>query len=187
METNKKSWSYEAYQDFADTKQEQDFVIIQSFEDFGEYNITPQYDVDDKYEFLITLSEIEFDLFENNIEIKIANNPIVSPLVPGSRTYYKYDYIGFIPQEDSTKIHKIQITPRFKNELLLKGVLFVEDSTFSIKSVELELSGPIQSEFNFENFHIIQNYKQFKNQNLIERKIIDYTIKEEIFKIIEMQ
>ena len=184
LETNKKSWSYEAYQDFADTKQEQDFVIIQSFEDFGEYNITPQYDVDDKYEFLITLSEIEFDLFENNIEIKIANKPIVSPLAPGSRTYYKYDYIGFIPQEDSTKIHKIQITPRFKNELLLKGVLFVEDSTFSIKSVELELSGPIQSEFNFENFHIIQNYKQFKSQNLIERKIIDYTIKEEIFKII---
>ena len=184
LETNKKSWSYEAYQDFADTKQEQDFVIIQSFEDFGEYNITPQYDVDDKYEFLITLSEIEFDLFENNIEIKIANKPMVSPLAPGSRTYYKYDYIGFIPQEDSTKIHKIQITPRFKNELLLKGVLFVEDSTFSIKSVELELSGPIQSEFNFENFHIIQNYKQFKSQNLIERKIIDYTIKEEIFKII---
>ena len=67
---------------------------------------------------------------------------------------------------------------------MLKGVLFVEDSTFSIKSVELELSGPIQSEFNFENFHIIQNYKKFKNQNLIERKIIDYTIKEEIFKII---
>ena len=184
LESNKKSWSYEAYQDFADTKQEQDFVIIQSFEDFGEYSITPQYEVDDKYEFLITLSEIELDLFENNIPIKIASKPIVSPLAPGSRTYYKYDYIGFIPQEDSTKIHKIKITPRFKNELLLKGVLFIEDSTFLLKSVELELSGPIQSEFNFENFHIIQNYKHFKSQILIERKIIDYTIKEEIFKII---
>jgi hypothetical protein len=184
LESNRKNWSYEAYQDFADTKQEQDFVIIQSFEDFGEYNITPQYDVDDKYEFLITLSEIEFDLFENNINIKIASKPIVSPLATGSRTYYKYDYLGLIPQKDSTKIHKIQITPRFKNELLLKGVLFIEDTTYSIKSVELELSGPIQSEFKFENFHIIQNYKQFKSQNLIERKIIDYTIKEEIFKII---
>ena len=184
LESNKKSWSYEAYQDFADTKQEQDFVIIQSFEDFGEYSITPQYEVDDKYEFLITLSELELDLFENNIPIKIASKPIVSPLAPGSRTYYKYDYIGFIPQEDSTKIHKIKITPRFKNELLLEGVLFIEDSTFLLKSVELELSGPIQSEFNFENFHIIQNYKHFKSQILIERKIIDYTIKEEIFKII---
>ena len=63
LESNKKSWSYEAYQDFADTKQEQDFVIIQSFEDFGEYSITPQYEVDDKYEFLITLSERHYSNF----------------------------------------------------------------------------------------------------------------------------
>ena len=184
IEPNKKNWSFKAYQDFADTKQEQDFVIIQSFEDFGNYNITPEYEVEDKYEFLITLSDIEFDLFKNNIPIQIANKPIVSPLSPGSRTYYKYDYLGFFPQKDSTKIHKIQITPRFKNELLLEGVLFIEDSTFLIKSVELELSGPIQSEFNIENFHIIQNYQQFESQNVIDRKIIDYTIKEEIFKII---
>jgi hypothetical protein len=184
IEPNKKNWSFKAYQDFADTKQEQDFVIIQSFEDFGNYNITPEYEVEDKYEFLITLSEIEFDLFKNNIPIQIANKPIVSPLSPGSRTYYKYDYLGFFPQKDSTKIHKIQITPRFKNELLLEGVLFIEDSTFLIKSLELELSGPIQSEFNIENFHIIQNYQQFESQNVIDRKIIDYTIKEEIFKII---
>ena len=179
-----KYWSYDGYHDFADTKQEQDFVIIQSFEDFGEYNITPQYEVDDKYDYLIKLSEIEFDLYENNIPIKIANKPIVSPLSPGSRTYYKYDYLGFIPQEDSVIIHKIKITPRFKNEPLLKGVLFIEDSTFLLKSVELELSGPLQSEFNIKNFHFIQNYEQFKDQNLIKRKIIDYTIKEKIYKIL---
>ena len=69
-------------------------------------------------------------------------------------------------------------------DLEKRGVLFIEDSTFLIKSVELELSGPIQSEFNIENFHIIQNYQQFESQNVIDRKIIDYTIKEEIFKII---
>ena len=179
-----KYWSYDGYHDFADTKQKQDYVIIQSFEEFGEYNITPQYEVDDKYDYLIKLSEIEFDLYENSIPIKIANKPIVSPLSPGSRTYYKYDYLGFIPQEDSVIIHKIKITPRFKNEPLLKGVLFIEDSTFLLKSVELELSGPLQSEFNIKNFHFIQNYEQFKDQNLIKRKIIDYTIKEKIYKIL---
>ena len=179
-----KYWSYDGYHDFADTKQEQDYVIIQSFEEFGEYNITPQYEVDDKYDYLIKLSEIEFNLYENSMPIKIANKPIVSPLSPGSRTYYKYDYLGFIPQEDSVIIHKIKITPRFKNEPLLKGVLFIEDSTFLLKSVELELSGPLQSEFNIKNFHFIQNYEQFNDQNLIKRKIIDYTIKEKIYKIL---
>ena len=177
-------WSYDGYHDFADTKKKQDFVIIQSFEDFGEYNITPEYEVDDKYDYLMRLSEIEFDLYKNNIPIQIANKPIVSPLSPGSRTYYKYDYLGFIPQEDSFKIHKIKITPRFKNEPLLKGVLFVQDSTFLLKSVELELSGPLQSEFNIKNFHVIQNYEQYEDQNLIKRKVIDYTIREEIYKIL---
>ena len=45
---------------------------------------------------LNSLSEIEFDLFQKNINISISNKPIISPLAPGSRTYYKYDYLGFI-------------------------------------------------------------------------------------------
>ena len=87
-----KYWDFNAYHDFTDTKQEQDFVIIQSFEDFGEYNITPKYDVKDEYEILISYAKIELDLFQNNIEIPISNKPVISPLSPGSRTYYKYDY-----------------------------------------------------------------------------------------------
>ena len=175
---------YKAYHDFADTKEEQDFILIQSFEDFGEYNITPKYEVNDDYEILNNLSEIEFNLFLNNINVSISNKPIISPLAPGSRTYYKYDYLGFIPTEDSNKIFKIKITPRFNNEPLLKGILFVKDSSFNIESFELKLSGPIQSEFKIENFHVIQNYQQLGNQNLLKRKIIDYSIKEDIHKIL---
>jgi hypothetical protein len=175
---------YKAYHDFADTKEEQDFVLIQSFEDFGEYNITPKYEANDDYEILNNLSEIEFNLFLNNINVSISNKPIISPLAPGSRTYYKYDYLGFIPTEDSNKIFKIKITPRFNNEPLLKGILFVKDSSFNIESFELKLSGPIQSEFKIENFHVIQNYQQLGNQNLLKRKIIDYNIKEDIHKIL---
>ena len=180
-----KYWDFNAYHDFADTKQEQDFVIIQSFEDFGgEYNITPKYDVKDEYEILISYSEIELDLFQNNIEIPISNKPVISPLSPGSKTYYKYDYMGFIPNKDSVKIHKIKITPRFKNEPLLKGILFIKGDTYFIESLELELIGPIQSDFKIKNFHIIQNYQQNENQQLLKRKIIDYTIKEDIYKIL---
>jgi hypothetical protein len=158
--------------------------LIQSFEDFGEYNITPKYEANDDYEILNNLSEIEFNLFLNNINVSISNKPIISPLAPGSRTYYKYDYLGFIPTEDSNKIFKIKITPRFNNEPLLKGILFVKDSSFNIESFELKLSGPIQSEFKIENFHVIQNYQQLGNQNLLKRKIIDYSIKEDIHKIL---
>ena len=39
-------------------------------------------------------------------------------------------------------------------------------------------------EFNIKNFHVIQNYEQYEDQNLIKRKVIDYTIREEIYKIL---
>ena len=90
--------------------------------------------------------------------------------------------LGFIPNKDSIKIHKIKITPRFKNEPLLKGILFIKEDTYFIESLELELIGPIQSDFKIKNFHIIQNYQQVENQQLLKRKIIDYTIKEDILK-----
>ena len=181
---NKKYWDFEAYHDFADTEPKEDYVIIQSFEEFGTYNITPEYNVIDKYESLMSYVELELDLYKNNIDLEITNNPIISPLSASSRTYYKYDYQGFIVENDSNKIHKIKIIPRFKKDPLLNGILFIEDSSFIIKSFEFEIIGPKQSDFKIEKFHIIQNYKWIDNQNVMNRKVIDFTIKDEVYKIL---
>ena len=181
---NKKYWDFEAYHDFADTRPKDDYVIIQSFEEFGEYNITPEYKIRDEYESLMNYIELELDLYKNNIELEITNNPIISPLSPSSRTYYKYDYQGFIIENNSNKIHKIRITPRFKNDPLLNGILFIEDSSYIIKSFEFEITGPKQSDFKIEKFHVIQNYKWIENQNVMNRKIIDFTIKDQEYKIL---
>ncbi len=184
IEPNERYWDFKAYHDFADTEPKDDFVIIQSFEEFGEYNITPQYNIRDEYESLMNYVELEIDLYKNNIELEITNNPVISPLSPNSRTYYKYDYQGLIVENDSNKIHKIKITPRFKNDPLLDGILFIEDSSYNIVSFELEIIGPKQSNFKIERFHIIQNYVLIKDQNVMNRKIIDFTIKDEEYKIL---
>ena len=181
---DKKYWDFKAYYDFADTKPKDDYIIIQSFEEFGEYNITPQYKVRDEYESLMNYIELELDLYKNNIELEITNNPVISPISNSSRTYYKYDYQGFILENDANKIHKIRITPRFKNDPLLNGILFIEDSSYIIKSFEFEITGPKQSNFKIEKFHIIQNYKWIENQNVMNRKIIDFTIKDKEYKIL---
>ena len=55
-------WDYIGYHDFADTKPQEDYTIIQDFEDFGEYNITPQYDIDDPYANLMDLINLEINL-----------------------------------------------------------------------------------------------------------------------------
>lgn len=184
LSNGKKYWDFKAYHDFAQTNEKDDFVIIQSFEEFGEYNITPQYNIKDKYEQLISFVELELDLYSNNIDLTITDKPVVSPLSPSSRGFYKYDYLGTIIEEDSNKVHKIKVTPRFNNEPLLKGTLFIEDSNYRVNSFEFELNGPKKSEFEIQNFLFIQNYKLVKNVNVLNRKIIDFSIKEDIYKII---
>lgn len=177
-------WDYIGYHDFADTKPKDDYTIIQDFSDFGEYNITPKYDIDDPYANLMDLINLELNLYENNIKTSITNKPIISPLSPASRTYYKYDYNGFIIENDTNKIHKIKITPRFKSEPLLDGYLYIEDNSFRINSIEVKISGTKQSLFKIENIHFIQDYVRFSDQNLINRKIIDFTIKQDVHKIL---
>ena len=49
IEKNNNYWDYLGYHDFADTKPKDEFTIIQSFEEFGEYDITPHYSVEDPY------------------------------------------------------------------------------------------------------------------------------------------
>ena len=102
------------------------------------------------------LVELELNLYQNNISTSITEKPIISPLSNGSRTFYKYDYLGLIIENDTHKIHKIQITPRFKNEPLLHGVIFIDYNNHFINSFELAVNGPKQSRFKIENLHLIQ-------------------------------
>ena len=184
LKKNKSYWDYYGYHDFADTKPKDDYTIIQSFEEFGEYDITPQYKIDDPYLSLMDLVELELNLYQNNIKTSISEKPIISPLSNGSRTFYKYDYLGVIIENDTHKIHKIQLTPRFKNEPLLKGVLFIDDETHFINSFELAINGPKQSSFKIENLHIIQDYNNIEGNPIVNRKIIDFTIKDGDYKIL---
>ena len=184
IEKNNNYWDYLGYHDFADTKPKDEFTIIQSFEEFGEYDITPHYSVEDPYLSLMDMVELELNLYQNNVKTSITEKPIVSPLSNGSRTYYKFDYLGLIIENDTHKIHKIQITPRFKNEPLLQGVIFIDDNTHFINSFELTINGPKQSGFNIENLHLIQDYILINNHPIVNRKIIDFTIKDEDYKIL---
>ena len=181
---NSSHWDYIGYHDFADTKPKDNFTIIQSFEEFGSYTIVPQYANDDPYASLMDIINLEIDIYKNQIKLPITQKPIISPLSAGSRTYYKYDYDGIVIQNDSTKIHKIKLTPRFNGEPLLEGFIFIDDGTFRVSSLEVKITGPKESLFNIQNLQFIQNYQIIEDQNLLNRKIIDFTIKEGAYKII---
>ena len=67
-------WDYLGYHDFADTKPKDEFTIIQSFEEFGEYDITPHYSVEDPYLSLMDMVELELNLYQNNVKTSITEN-----------------------------------------------------------------------------------------------------------------
>lgn len=129
------------------------------------------------------ISNSDFNFYENNISFTaISPKPIISPLATTSSVNYTYDYKGsFI--EEGKKIYHIQVIPRFKNEALFYGSIYIEDSTWALKSVDLSIN---EGALLFCNeFKIIQNYKEIEpSAYLPVRRELFYTISESSNNII---
>ena len=180
---NKYKEAFFGYHDFADTEKESGLDISAEF-GYGEYTIVPDdQEQEDPYLLYTEVSSGDFNLYKNAVEIKnVVEKPIVSPLSLNGSVYYKFDFKGSFYDDENNKIFKIKVTPLFKGETLFKGVLFIEDSTFSLKSIELSISGPMLF---CKNFNLIQDYKRIdSNIYLPNRREINYTIKDGKYQII---
>ncbi|MBG15638.1 MAG: hypothetical protein CL853_04725 [Crocinitomicaceae bacterium] len=171
------------YHDFADTEKESGLDISAEF-GYGEYSIVPDnQQLEDPYLLYTEVSSGDFNLYKNAVEIKnVVEKPVISPLSLNGVVYYKYDFEGSFYNNDKNKIYKIKVTPLFKGEPLFKGFLFIEDSTFSLQSIELSISGPMLF---CKNFNLIQDYSKIDNNIYVPtRREINYTIKDGKYQII---
>jgi hypothetical protein len=180
---NKYKEEFIGYHDFADTQKESGLDISAEF-GYGEYSIVPgDQEQEDPYLLYTEVSSGDFNLYKNTIDIKaLVEKPIMSPLSLNGSFYYKYDFKGSFYDENNKKVYKIKVTPLFKGEPLFKGVLFIEDSSYAIKSFELSISGPMLF---CKDFNLIQDYTKIaENSYLPNRREINYTIKEGKYQII---
>ncbi len=180
--SNKYKEEFLGFHDFADTKKESGFNVSAQI-GYGEYSIIPtEFEKEDPYLLYTEVSSGDFNLYKNAIDIKnVVEKPIISPLSLNGALYYRYDFKGSFYDKNS-KIYKIKVTPLFNGEPLFKGVLFIEDRTFSIRSFELSINGPLLF---CENFNLIQDYIQIDSNIYVpERREINYTIKEGKYQII---
>jgi hypothetical protein len=180
--TNKYKEEFLGYHDFADTKKESGLDVSATV-GYGEYSIVPtEFGVEDPYLLYTEVSTGDFNLYKSSVVINnVLEKPIISPLSINGALYYRFDFKGSFYEENS-KIYKIKVTPLFNGEPLFKGILFIEDSTFSIKSFELSINGPMLL---CKNFNLIQDYIQIDtNMYLPARREINYTIKEGKYQII---
>ena len=180
--TNKYKEEFLGYHDFADTKKESGLDVSATV-GYGEYSIVPnEVEIEDPYLLYSEVSSGDFNLYKNFIEVKnVVEKPIVSPLSINGALYYRFDFKGSF-YEGENKIYRIKVTPLFKGEPLFKGILFIEDGSFSIKSFELSIVGPMLL---CKNFNLIQDYIYLDSNIYVPvRREINYTIKEGKFQII---
>lgn len=124
-----------------------------------------------------SLQDADFDFYDNLIHFeKIAQKPFLSPIAATGGLAYRYDYEGsFI--EDNVRIHWINVTPLNPTEPLFSGTLFIEDESFALVGVDLEVN-PLSLQF-CDRFRIIQNYEEVEDGIYVPvRREMNYTLKD---------
>jgi hypothetical protein len=100
----------------------------------------------------------EFDFYNTWLDIpQLTENKLMSPIGVGSKLNYRYNLISTF-FEAGRKIYHIEVIPLFRTEALFKGSVFIEDSTFALKAVDLEINP--EALFFHKSFRIIQNYRE---------------------------
>lgn len=112
--------------------------------------------------FYTNISEGNFNFYKRSILIpKLGQNPFISPLGPMALTSYNYAYLGSY-QEKKKRIHKIKVIPKRPEESIFKGIVQIEDSSWTIVAVELEMNGK-----NLHKYSSFKVYQRFSIHNQI--------------------
>lgn len=161
-----------AYQDFTDKSSSS--VVVSA--DFSNPNsLLPSQAIEyNPYVFFEKVEDGEFDLYQSLIDLpKVSSKPLVSPLAVNAFVNYKF-YLKNIFFEDDQKIYDIIVEPRFKEAPLFSGNLYVIDSLWVIKSMDLAINSSAMEYF--KDFRIIMDYEQIDGNWVPVRREFIYTI-----------
>jgi hypothetical protein len=165
-----------AHHDYAEVKPR--FSSGASFSvEVGENDIaeTPHETVN-PYILVSDMGVMDFDFYKNFITVPgVSQKPLLSPIASTAPLNYKYTLDGIF-FENGKKIYRISVQPLFKAEALFSGLLFIEDSTWALKAVDLTVNPSVLAFC--RNFHIIQNYTEVEpGIYMATRREFDYTIR----------
>lgn len=168
----------QGYHDYAETRPFTGVSARMGME-LGENNIAPAQQ-EDVNPYLLSSNKafLEYDFYSSLINLpQLTDKPLLSPIGSGSALSYRYELESTF-FENNRKIYKIKVSPIFKTEALFQGSIFIEDSTFALTAVDLNIS-PFALIYH-HNFRIIQNYKEVEpGVYLPFRREFIYTVKEE--------
>jgi len=83
------------------------------------------------------LSDMKINFYNNLVDIGgISPRPLTSPINENAFLFYKYYLLGTISTEGKT-INKIKVVPKRKTDPCFSGIIYVQDSTWRLTSVDL--------------------------------------------------
>ncbi|MEL6534662.1 MAG: DUF5686 and carboxypeptidase regulatory-like domain-containing protein, partial [Bacteroidota bacterium] len=108
------------------------------------------------YLFYLTAADANFNFYQNSLTISsLGDLPYPSPIGVGALLVYKYELEATFTEEGKI-IHKIRVIPRNKEGAAFSGHIFIEDKTWAISAVDLEIN-PSTLRF-FRYFRVLQQY-----------------------------
>lgn len=92
-------------------------------------------------------SEMMFNFYENNVDAQaISPRGFISPIASSALLYYRYELLGTTVENDLL-VHKIKVTPRRKHDPAFSGLVYIQDSTWRLQSVDVLLTKDAGMEF----------------------------------------
>lgn len=107
--------------------------------------------------------DVEFDLYENTIEL---GNQIISPIANNAFGYYRYKLEGVFYDDRGNLINKIKATPRRENDPVFEGYIYIVEDQWTIYASELDITGTQAKLFGVDKITITQNYSFSENDQI---------------------
>ncbi len=187
----------DAFRDFTPKRNENYMSATVNFE-YGEETIVNDRDrYEDPYELTSQSCYSEFNLRENSLTLpQLSDKKIISPIASTALLSYTFDLVG-IDTLNGEKFFKLSVMPIFKQEALFNGYIWIQDTTFVVGKLELNLADevmPFFSDFSWkEEFVEIEKDKWLSFGKSIQAKVkegktqrichVEYKFKEYEFNI----
>ena len=137
----------DAFRDFTPKSSENYASASVSFE-YGEETIVNDRDrYQDPYELTSQSCYSEFNLKENALTLpQLTDKKIISPIASTALLSYTFDLVG-IDTLNGEKFYKLSVMPIFKQEALFNGYIWIQDTTFVLGKLELNIADEVMPFF----------------------------------------
>ncbi len=117
----------------------------------------------------------KINIYDNYVNI--IDRSIVSPISSLGRAYYKY-YLLDSAWIGQNWCYQISFVPRFKSEPTFDGFMWVADTSFAIKTIELSLSKDANLNL-VQHFYLRQDHEKLSDNSWLvtnEKMVIDFNL-----------